>query len=140
MIHEYSAGGLIYRLKDNEVQLLIVQSNINGSWGFPKGHLEQGETNRQAARREVLEEVGLVPDFDFSFEKSITYTITRNREKTVKLFIAKSTPGQSVRLQDNEIKSAKWLSYKDAEQFLRYPELIKIFEDVIEYVYKRMKK
>lgn len=134
MIHEYSAGGLIYRLKDNEVQLLIVQSCINGSWGFPKGHLERDETNRQAAKREVFEEVGLKPEFDFSFRKSVTYTIAKNREKTVNLFLAKSVPGQRVRLQDNEIKNAKWLSYEDAHKFLRYPELIKVFEDVIEQV------
>lgn len=134
MIHEYSAGGLIYRLKNSQVQLLIVQSCINGAWGFPKGHLERNETNRQAAQREVLEEVGLKPEFDFSFRKSITYTIAKNREKTVNLFLARSVPGQRVRLQDNEIKNAKWLSSDDTRKFLRYPELIKVFEDVVEYI------
>lgn len=134
MIHEYSAGGLIYRLKNSQVQLLIVQSCINDAWGFPKGHLERNETNRQAAQREVLEEVGLKPEFDFSFRKSITYTIAKNREKTVNLFLARSVPGQRVRLQDNEIKNAKWLSSDDTRKFLRYPELIKVFEDVVEYI------
>lgn len=134
MIHEYSAGGLIYRLKNSQVQLLIVQSCINGAWGFPKGHLERNETNRQAAQREVLEEVGLKPEFDFSFRKSITYMIAKNREKTVNLFLARSVPGQRVRLQDNEIKNAKWLSSDDTRKFLRYPELIKVFEDVVKYI------
>ncbi len=74
-IHEYSAGSIIYRLNNEKIEFLLAQSKLNKTWGFPKGHLEEGENEIQAAQREVYEEVGLKPDFDFNFKESITYKI-----------------------------------------------------------------
>lgn len=50
----YAAGGLIRR---GDGKYLFIQRR--GWWDLPKGKLDKGETNRQAAIREVLEEVGL---------------------------------------------------------------------------------
>ena len=50
-----SAGGLVMNLKG---QVLVVNQNGN-SWSLPKGHLEAGETELQAAIREIQEETGL---------------------------------------------------------------------------------
>lgn len=54
---EYSAGGVVTR--DGEV-LLVKVKNLKGEevWTFPKGHLDPGETPKQAALREVEEETG----------------------------------------------------------------------------------
>ena len=54
---EYSAGGVVSR----GGKLLIVRvRNLKGEevWTFPKGHLDPGETPKQAALREVQEETG----------------------------------------------------------------------------------
>ena len=88
-MHEYSAGSIVYRIKNNKIEFLLVQSRLNRTWDFPKGHLEKDENNVQAAQREVYEEVGLKPDYDFNFEESITYKIARDRLKTVTLFLSK---------------------------------------------------
>ena len=42
-----------------ENQLLLQRRKDNGLWGIPGGSLEPGESLEEAARREVLEEVGL---------------------------------------------------------------------------------
>ncbi len=54
MMEEISAGGLI--VFENTILLL---KKFNGDWVLPKGRVEKGETIKQAALREVLEESGV---------------------------------------------------------------------------------
>ena len=51
MKKEKSCGCII--IKDDEV--LLIKHN-KGHWDFPKGHMEEGETEKQTAVREVKEE------------------------------------------------------------------------------------
>lgn len=53
-----SAGGIVVRNNPNKQILLTIYTHINGL-GFPKGHVEEGETFEQTAIREVTEETGL---------------------------------------------------------------------------------
>ena len=55
-----SAGFLVYRIVDNVVEYLLIQSSGRSrSWMAPKGHVEAGETIYQAAARETFEEAGI---------------------------------------------------------------------------------
>ena len=59
---QQSAG---YAIIDNQKgTVLCVRAYAN--WDFPKGHLEEGETHKQAAQREVLEEVSLTHGADYT--------------------------------------------------------------------------
>jgi len=61
IVHHHTAGGMIYR-KGEELELLLIKQlreNDEWQWTMPKGHLEAGESEEQAALREVEEEVGL---------------------------------------------------------------------------------
>ncbi|HNQ98774.1 MAG TPA: NUDIX domain-containing protein, partial [Trueperaceae bacterium] len=49
------AGGVVF---DPGNRVLLLQ-HASGHWVFPKGHVEQGETQLQAALREVAEEAGV---------------------------------------------------------------------------------
>ncbi|MFP4163173.1 MAG: NUDIX hydrolase [Chitinispirillaceae bacterium] len=54
------AGAVVYTLRDNQIRLLTVRSKKNPSQRiFPKGHIEPGESDVAAARRELLEEAGV---------------------------------------------------------------------------------
>jgi 8-oxo-dGTP pyrophosphatase MutT (NUDIX family) len=55
---ETSAGGVIYRWREQTPHVLLIRDAYQ-HWGFPKGHLENGETPDAAALREVEEETGL---------------------------------------------------------------------------------
>jgi len=50
-----SAGGVVL----NREGLVLVVNQNNDSWSLPKGHVDEGETPRDAARREIFEESGI---------------------------------------------------------------------------------
>ena len=54
------AGGVVMRRTGDRVEVLLVTARRSpGDWVLPKGHIENGETAREAAVREVLEESGV---------------------------------------------------------------------------------
>lgn len=64
--NEVSAGILIYRIIDNEIQVLLGKNGgprwknkSVGAWNIPKGHVENGENLLDAAIREFSEETSL---------------------------------------------------------------------------------
>ena len=57
--YESSAGAVVYRSIKGKLRYLLIKNKRSSNWGFPKGHLEMGETKYDAAKREVLEETGL---------------------------------------------------------------------------------
>jgi 8-oxo-dGTP pyrophosphatase MutT (NUDIX family) len=56
---EVSAGGIVYRRAGVEPARFLLIRDSYDNWGFPKGHLEDGESPADAARRETGEETGL---------------------------------------------------------------------------------
>jgi 8-oxo-dGTP pyrophosphatase MutT (NUDIX family) len=60
------AGALCYRQvsANAPVEVLLVASLRNGRWGLPKGHVDKGETTKQAALREAFEEAGIRGEAD----------------------------------------------------------------------------
>jgi predicted NUDIX family NTP pyrophosphohydrolase len=64
--HEVSAGILVYRIVDNEIQVLLGKNGgprwknkSIGAWNIPKGHVEDGENIFDTAIREFMEETSL---------------------------------------------------------------------------------
>jgi len=53
-----SAGGVVVQRLGGNLLVAVMRSGY-GTWVFPKGRIESGETAEDAARREVEEEVGL---------------------------------------------------------------------------------
>ena len=53
------AGGIVLKEENNQKYIALHYRNNYKDWGFPKGHLEEGETLEECALRELEEETGL---------------------------------------------------------------------------------
>lgn len=136
---EHSAGAVIYRKTADHLEYLILQSVKNNCWGFPKGHLEGDESPKQAAKREVFEESGLQPKFDFNFIQKTHYSLPNNNEKTVTFYLAEASDKANVILQRSEIKANKWIKKDEAAVFLNKHDKMRVLENAESYILDKIK-
>ncbi|MBR0542741.1 MAG: NUDIX domain-containing protein [Clostridia bacterium] len=134
-LYERSCGAVIFRIINSQKRFLLIKNHRSNNWGFPKGHIERGETEEETACREVLEEAGihikLFPDFKYKSE----YTIRNRVEKSVSIFLATTDDTQTV-IQPEEIEDYIWLEYEQAMKTLNYPNDKDILKKAQEYLEK----
>ena len=110
-----SCGILPYRIYQGQREYLIVFEEFSQCWSLPKGHMEAGETEVQAALRELYEETGLTGQPDVTKRAVLEYPLRPIGRKQVILFPALVTGTPKVR--PGEIQNYRWIR---AEQFGDY--------------------
>lgn len=125
MIRTRSAGGIV--LGDGGT-VAMVRGNNSQSWLFPKGHIEEGETDEEAARREIAEETGLA-DLEYlddlgeysrlrvSFNEK---SFNEEEEKTIRMFLFAAPSGTAL-APAHEIQHAEWVPYREVPGRLGTP-------------------
>ncbi len=113
MHYEKSCGAVIYRVHQNELQVLLVKQYPGGHWAFPKGHVEPDEEEVETAIREVKEETGLVIQIDPHFRTTVRYLVAPETEKEVVYFAAQPLSEVILR-QEDEIEDIQWISFPEA--------------------------
>jgi len=121
-IEEHSAGGVLFRRSSEGLRYLVIRDSYR-NWGFPKGHVEDGESEVEAARREVREETGLADlvyhapaleiDWFFRFRGRLIH-------KTCGFFVFESPDGEATPQTDEGISACRWLPYEEALRVLSY--------------------
>lgn len=134
--YESSAGAVVYRCIKGKLRFLLIKNKRSSNWGFPKGHLEKGETKYDAARREVLEETGLHIKIHLGFEGVSKYTLRNNVDKKVSIFVA-TTDDLRTTIQEEEIDDYRWLAYDQALGHLTFENDKKIFRDAVDFLIKK---
>ncbi len=123
-MEERAAGLILFRENSGRREYLLIKNRRGGHWGFPKGHVEPGEDDFQAALREAAEEVHirqiqLVP----GFRTVVRYAFPRQNElvkKEVVLFLARTEEeGQPFR---EEVDDMVWLPFPEALKRITFPE------------------
>lgn len=126
MINEKSAGCIII---ENEKILLVKQTS--GNWGFPKGHLEKGESETEAAIRETKEETNLdVTILDENKRYSIEYDTNKGTHKESVYFLAKKTSNNITR-QESEITEIKWFNFEEAIETISFENAKELLKKVL---------
>jgi 8-oxo-dGTP pyrophosphatase MutT (NUDIX family) len=127
---ETSAGGVVVRCTDDGPRILLILDGYN-NWGFPKGHIDEGELPDAAARREISEETGLgdlilraplgMIDWYFKIEGQLIH-------KYCHYFLFESREGSPQPQADEGILDCRWyptdqaiktISYRNARAVLR---------------------
>ncbi|HEX9208917.1 MAG TPA: NUDIX hydrolase [Bradyrhizobium sp.] len=105
-----AAGGIVLR-RGAPPLVAIVRQRKRNEWVLPKGKLDDGETPKQAAHREVLEETGHAVAIH-EFLGTLVYQ-SGGRSKFVHFWRMEAEGGQ-VRKLMNDIKAVDWLPLEEA--------------------------
>jgi len=119
MLYEKSCGGVIYRRSHGNLEFLLIRHVNSGHWSFPKGHVEDGETEEETALREIKEETGLDVILDTSFREIVSYSPKKDTMKDVVYFIGTARSSE-LKLQKEEVSEAKWVDFGHAASLLTY--------------------
>jgi predicted NUDIX family NTP pyrophosphohydrolase len=116
-----SAGTLLYRRRDAQLEVLLVHASGNYSrrapWGIPKGLVDPGESPEQTARRETLEETGVAAG-SLRPLGDMTYTKSRKR---IECFAGEVAVDVIPTCASWEIDAAEFLPIDEARQRI-HPE------------------
>ena len=128
MKYEKSCGAVIF-----EGDKILVIQQVKGHWGFPKGHVEEGETEEETAIREVKEEVNVDVEIEKGPRYQLDYIIKgKESHKTVVYFIAKYKSGK-IKRQVEEVIDAKWVSIRKAKELISFENIRDILDRAAEY-------
>ena len=113
-----AAGGVVWRRNEaGPTEIVLVHRPAYDDWAYPKGKLHPGESDEEAALREVEEETGLVCRLGAELGAT-SYHDSRGRPKVVRYWEMTAVSGNLV--PANEIDDARWVSFGEAEELLTY--------------------
>lgn len=114
-----AAGGVVVRHRDDGVvEVLLVHRPAYDDWSFPKGKCEEGESEEEAAVREVEEETGLRCRLEGELA-TMRYRDGRGRPKTVRYWLMAPFGGHLAAA--NEVDDATFVAIEQARALLTYP-------------------
>lgn len=131
--YEKSCGAVIFRHIGETVRYLLIKNRRSSNWSFPKGHVEDGETLEETAKREVLEETGIHLDIFPGFVSKSQYTIQNKIQKTVHIFVG-TTKDEQTSIQPEEIEDYIWLPFEGAYNCLKFENDKTILKDANDFL------
>ena len=110
--NEVSAGGVVYRREGDGIEMALAARRTRRgdlAWGLAKGAVEPGESEEQAAVREVLEETGLEVDVEADLGDIRYFYVWEGVRvrKRVHFFLMRMTGGD-VADHDTEMEDVRW--------------------------------
>jgi 8-oxo-dGTP diphosphatase len=121
-----AAGGLVHRRDEDGVEkILVVHRPAYDDWSFPKGKLEAGESEEDAAAREVEEETGLRCRLERELATT-SYRDGRGRPKTVRYWLM--TPIGGSLAAANEVDDVRFVPVAEAGRLLTYARDVELLD------------
>ena len=135
---EISCGAVVYTVVKGAVKYAVI-SSFTGDRGFPKGHIERGETEKQTALREIKEEIGVDAKLLDGFCEQTSFYLPRKRNvlKRVTYFLA-YYENQPLVAQLAEVADVRLMSYEQAMGVLRHEDSKSLLYKANAYITENM--
>lgn len=125
VVHQTSAGGVIYKRADGKTLVAIVAVGDTNRWQLPKGLVEKGEQPAVTAVRETREEAGVEGEVEAPLDKIEYWYVATHEGKQVRIhkivhfFLLKHISGD-VTGHDHEVNDARWIPVEEAIRMLAF--------------------
>lgn len=129
IVREPTAGGVVFRRnKAGEVEILLIQ-DAKDRWTIPKGHIEEGETAQQTARREIGEEAGLTDVEVLGWLGKIHFRYRRVDRlvlMTTQIYLVRAKGDTDAIKKEEWMNGIKWFTFHDALEEIEYEDIGKL--------------
>ena len=129
VVREPTAGGIVYRRdKSGGLEILLIADSKH-RWTIPKGHIEEGETPRQTAEREIQEETGLqkmqmrdwLGKINFRYRRADTLVLM-----TTEIFLVEAQGNTDKIVPQEWMTGIKWFPINQALDKIEYDDIGKL--------------
>ena len=128
IVREPTAGGVVFRRGNEGIEILLIQ-DAKDRWTIPKGHIEEGETAQQTAKREIGEEAGL-KDLDVLGWLGKIHFRYRRIDKlvlmTTQIYLVRAKGDTNAIQKEEWMNGIKWFSFNDALDAIEYEDIGKL--------------
>ena len=134
MTYEKSCGALVIHFDNNNIPYVLMIKHVSGGHrSFPKGHVEEGETEHMTAEREVMEETSVSIKITEKFRQPVYYRPRPGAKKEVVYFVA-TTEQTSVKPRAGEVAWVEWVPVDKAITLLAHANDKKVLSSAMEYM------
>ena len=139
MKFEKSCGAVVFTRENGCPRYVIIESR-EGIFGFPKGHTEGNESEKETALREILEETGLNVKIIENFRAEDTYSFWRKKEPVIKnvVYFLSEYSNQTPVPQKTELNNIYLIDYEKALESFQFENTKRILTEAHQYLSKIM--
>lgn len=128
IVREPTSGGIVFRHGEKGVEILLIQ-DAKDRWTIPKGHIEEGETAQQTARREIGEEAGLHEVDILGWLGKIHFRYRRIDKlvlMTTQIYLVRAKGDTDAIQKEEWMNGIQWFTFHDALDAIEYEDIGKL--------------
>jgi ADP-ribose pyrophosphatase YjhB (NUDIX family) len=130
VVREPTSGGIVFRRnkKSNDIEILLIQ-DAKDRWTIPKGHIEEGETAKETAEREIREEAGLQEMNVMSWLGKIHFRYRRQQSlvlMTTQIYLVQALGNTDNLKKEDWMNGIGWFSFAKALDMIEYEDIGKL--------------